>query len=143
MKKTLLWVLGAGAALYFFSKMAFKNKANFLLQSVNVGGSFLAPKVLVRIAVQNPTNSQITLKSLSGSLSVNGKYLSNLSSFGDQVILPNSENVIELNARPSVIGVFNSIKELLTTPSGQLNANFVGTANVDGFSVPIDQTITI
>ena len=143
MKKTLAWVIGIGAAIYLFSKMSFQKKANFLLQGVTVGGSLLAPKVITRIAVQNPTNSKLTLKSLSGSLTVNGKYLANLSSFGDQVILPNSENVIELTARPSVIGVFNSIKEFLNTPSGQINASFVGTANVDGFSIPVDQTITI
>ena len=143
MKKTFFWLLGGVAAIYFLSKLSFRSKANFLLRGISVGGSVLSPKVVISLAVQNPTNNKMTMKSLSGSLYVNDKYLANISSFGDQVILPNSENVIELTARPSAFGVFNSVKELLTTPSGNLKASFVGSANIDGFTLPVNETITI
>jgi hypothetical protein len=74
---------------------------------------------------------------------VNGEYLANVSAFGDQVIQPNSESMLRLSARPSATGVFNSIRELLTTPVGQVNASFTGSANVDGLVVPISETKVI
>ena len=143
MKKTFFWLLGGAAAIYLFSKLSFRNKANFLLKGVSVGGSVLSPRIKTLIAIQNPTNNKMTLKSLSGALYVNDKYLANVSSFGDQVILPNSENVIELTARPSAIGIFNSVKELLTTPTGNIKASFNGSGNIDGFNIPFNETITI
>lgn len=141
MKKTsIFWILGGAAALYFLSKLTFSKKINFSLRGLKPSGSIFAPKVAVLIGVQNPTNQRATLKSLSGSISVNGKYLANLSSFGDQIIQPNAESLITLEAKPSVLGVFSSIKELLNTPSGQSEANFDGSANVDGINYPINET---
>jgi hypothetical protein len=51
--------------------------------------------------------------------------------------------MLRLSARPSALGLFNSIRELLNTPAGQLNASFTGTANVNGLVVPISETKVI
>jgi hypothetical protein len=92
------------------------------------------------MAVQNPTNQTITIKSITGSVSVNDKYLANVSAFGDQKVIPNSESILRLTARPSATGVFQSIRELLTQPVGTISASFQGTANVDGIVVPISES---
>lgn len=114
-----------------------------MLRSVRVGGGLFSPVLNIDLAVQNPTNSRVTFKSITGSLSVNDEFLANVSAFGDQVIQPNSETILKLQARPSAAGVFSSVRELLTTPVGDLTANFTGSANIDGINYPINETKTI
>lgn len=143
LKKAIFWVVGGAAALYFLARYSFSQKAIFLLRSVKPSGTILQPTVTVEIAVQNPTNQRITLKSISGSVFVNDKYLANVSSFGDQIITGNSESIVKVTARPSGLGVFQSVRELLTQPIGTIQVRFSGTANVDGINIPIEETKTL
>lgn len=139
-RNIILWVVGGAAALYFLARYSFSQKANFMLRNVKPSGTITQPTVTVEIAVQNPTNQRITVKSIVGSLYVEGKYLANMSSFGDQVITGNSESILKLTARPSALGVFQSIKVLFNTPLKDLDIRFTGSANIDGINVPIDVT---
>jgi LEA14-like dessication related protein len=143
LKKAIFWVVGGAAALYFLARYSFSQKAIFLLRSVKPSGTILQPTVTVEIAVQNPTNQRITLKSIRGSVFVNDKYLANVSSFGDQVITGNSESIVKVTARPSGVGVFQSIRQLLTQPIGTIQVRFSGSANVDGINIPIEETKTL
>lgn len=136
----IVWLIGGAAALYFFSRYKFSQKANFLLRSVRVGGTLFSPVLSIDMAVQNPTNSKITFKSITGGLSINDTFIANVSSFGDQVILPNSETILKLQARPSAIGVFNSIRNLIDNRSGNIKASFIGSANLDGITYPVNET---
>lgn len=141
--RNIFWVVGGVAAIYLLSKLRFGQKANFMLRSLRPGGTLLAPTINVEMAVQNPTNQTITIKSITGSVSVNDKYLANVSAFGDQKVLPNSESILRLTARPSAVGVFQSVREILMQPIGTSSASFQGTANVDGIVVPISESRTI
>ena len=141
--RNIFWVVGGVAAIYLLSKLRFGQKASFMLRSLRPGGTLLAPTINVEMAVQNPTNQTITIKSITGSVSVNDKYLANVSAFGDQKVLPNQESILRLTARPSATGVFQSIREILTQPIGTIAASFQGTANVDGIVVPISESRTI
>jgi hypothetical protein len=141
--RNIFWVVGGVAAIYLLSKLRFGQKANFFLRSLRPGGTLLSPTVNVEMAVQNPTNQTITIKSITGSVSVNDKYLANVSAFGDQKVLPNQESILRLTARPSATGVFQSIREILTQPVGSIAASFQGTANVDGLVVPISESRNI
>ncbi len=143
LKKAIFWVVGGAAALYFLARYNFSQKATFLLRGIKPTGTILQPTITVEIAVQNPTNQRITLKSISGSVFVNDKYLANVSSFGDQVITGNSESIVKVTARPSGVGVFQSIRQLLTQPIGTIQVRFSGSANVDGINIPIEETKTL
>lgn len=139
MKKPILWILGGATVLYFLARYSFSRKANFVLQSIKPGGSILSPRVLITFAVQNPTNQRITVKSVVGSVYVDDKFLANVSSYGDQTIQPNAESLFTVTARPSAVGVFQSLKQLVTQPIGNIEIRFSGSANVDGINVPIEQ----
>ena len=141
LKKTIFWLIGGAAALYFLARYSFSQKAIFLLRSVRPSGTLLRPTFTVEIAVQNPTNQRVVLKSLAGSVYVQDKYLGNVASFGDQFIEPNSESILKLTARPNAMGVFSSIKELLTQPVGSVSVRFTGSANVDGTNIPIENSL--
>ena len=143
MKKQILWIVGGAAALYFLARYSFSRKATFILQSIKPGGSLLSPRVLITFSVQNPTNQRITVKSVVGSVYVSDKFLANVTSYGDQTIQPNAESLFTITARPTAIGVFQSLKNLITQPLGNIQIRFSGSANVDGINVPIEQTQTL
>ena len=143
MNKTFVWLGGGALALYFLSKFSLSKKINFLLQGVETGGTVLSPSIRLIIGVQNPTNQKAIFKSLSGSLYLDGKYFANVSSFGDQVINPNSETTITITAKPSAIGIFSAIKDLIQTKGENLSANITGSANIDGINYPLDISKTL
>ena len=141
MKKLVFWAAGIGAALYFLSKYSFSKKATFYLRGIKPSGSFFTPQVTLTLGVANPTNSTVTIKSINGTASVNGKFLANFSAFGDQKIQANSDSELKITARPSALSIFNSLKELLNTPTGNNLVEFTGTANVEGVTYPINESI--
>lgn len=140
LKKSIFWIIGGAAALYFISRLQFGRKANFILQSVKPGGTILQPIVKVQILVQNPTNQKVVVKSIVGSVYVDDKFLAYVSSFGDQIIEGNAESLVTINARPGVIGVFQTLKQLVTQPIGNIKIRFSGSANIDGTNIPIEIT---
>lgn len=141
--RSLIWIGAGVAALYLLSRYSFGQKTTFFLRRVRPGGSITAPTVNVELAVQNPTNQTATIKSITGSLSINGNAIANLAAFGDQKIAANSESILKLTARPSAVGVFQTVKQLFTSAPGTISANFTGSANVDGLVVPINETQTV
>ena len=143
MKKSLLWIAAGAAALYFISRYSFSKKATFFFKGLQPAGTLFSPKLIIFIGVQNPTNSTVTVKSITGSVNVNGKFLSSFSYFGDQVISPNAESILQITARPSAIGIFNSIKQLLNTPTGNNLVELTGTANVEGVTYPLNESINL
>ena len=108
-------------------------------------------KVLAKIAVQNPTNASAKLISLAGELYANNKLISNISSFDAKTILPNQETVLNFEFNPSVLGLVDFVRSTLTNifktkeqrKKIGLNLKFDGTANVDGFSLPVNITYSL
>lgn len=144
MKKTGIFLIVGGAlTLYFLSRLSFKNKAIFLLQSIRPGGSILSPRIILSFAVQNPTNQKILFKSITGELYADGKYLANVSQFGDQIINPNSETIFNITVKPSALGIFSAIKQILNTPKGENKFEFIGNANIDGIVISVNESITV
>lgn len=143
MNKSILWIAGAGIAVYLLSRLSFSKKLNFTFQGVKTGGTFLQPTIDITIGVQNPTNQRAVLKSISGQISINDKLISNISSFNTQIILPNSESFITIIAKPTLIGVFNTIKNVLTNKTGNNTFIIEGAANVDNISLPFSISETI
>jgi hypothetical protein len=140
MRNVALIVGGGIVALYLYSRYRAGTRATFYLRSTKPGGSVLAPVLNVELAVQNPTGNTITIKSISGNILFSGSPIANISAFGDQIVQANSESVLRLVARPSVIGILTSIRDILDQPVSNANIRFVGRANVDGIVVPIDVT---
>ena len=99
-----------------------------------------APVFNVEMAVANPTNQAIVIKSITGSINVQGSTVANVSAFGDQRVAANSESILKLQARPSAVGVFETVRELLSRPIGSTSVSFTGTANVDGLVVPVSES---
>ena len=141
--RNVIWLVGGAAALYLLSRYSFGQKTNFYLRKIRPSGTLTAPTISVELAAQNPTNQTATIKSITGTLYINGNAIASVSAFGDQKVAANSESTIKLIARPSAAGVFQTVKRIFTEKAGQIRATFTGTANVDGLVVPISETQTV
>jgi hypothetical protein len=138
--RNILLIIGGAAALFFISRFRFGQKAVFNFRSLRPGGTLFAPVFNVDLAVSNPTNQTIVIKSITGTVNVKGSAVANVSAFGDQRVAANSESILKLQARPSAVGVFETVRELLKQPVGSTNVSFTGTANVDGIVVPVSES---
>jgi len=138
--RNILLLVGGAAALFFLSRYRFGQKASFSLRTLRPGGTLFAPVFNVELAVANPTNQAITIKSITGTINVQGSAVATVSAFGDQRVGGNSESILKLQARPSAVGVFETVRELLTRPVGSTSVSFTGTANVDGLVVPVSES---
>ena len=138
--RNILLLIGGAAALFFISRFRFGQKAVFNLRSLRPGGTLFAPVFNVDLAVSNPTNQAIVIKSITGTVNVKGSAVANVSAFGDQRVAANSESILKLQARPSAVGVFETVRELLKQPVGSTSVSFTGTANVDGIVVPVSES---
>ena len=138
--RNILLLVGGAAALFFLSRFRFGQRASFSLRGLRPGGSLFAPVFNVDLAVANPTNQAIIIKSITGTIKVQSADVATVSAFGDQRIAANSESILKLQARPNAIGVFETVRELLTRPVGSTSVSFTGTANVDGLVVPVSES---
>lgn len=138
--RNILLLIGGATALFFLSRFRTGQKVSFALRGLRASGGLFAPVFNVDLAVANPTNQSIVIKSITGTINVQNADVATVSAFGDQRIAANSESILKLQARPNAIGIFETVRELLTRPVGSTSIKFTGTANVDGLVVPISES---
>jgi hypothetical protein len=143
MKKGLVVILAAATALYFVAKKSLSSKLIFQLQDIGTSGKWYAPVLIISVRVLNPSNQSAQLNSITGELSLNGKFISNITSFVPQKIAAKAESVIKLEAKPGVTGAASVILTALQKKGTGYKAKFVGNANVDGIVIPINETFAI
>ncbi len=141
MKKNLIWIAAAAAAIYFLiRKSSFSKNLIFNLSNIKPAGKLISPEFIITLSVQNPTNQAATITAITGTLYLDNKAISNISSFNQQTIQPKTESLISFSAKPGLIGIANVIREIWTGQKNrQYTIKFIGSANVEGILLPIDQ----
>jgi hypothetical protein len=137
MNKKLIGFGILGIALfYLLGKKKFATNALFSLEKI--GFDIKARKIIATLGISNPTSTSANIKSIVGALYLKGKQVANVSSFQNVSIQPNGMSFIKLDLKPSLLGLYESAKELIKKEGlKNLNATFIGSANVDGFNLPI------
>lgn len=136
-KKSLLYVAGAAAAIYFgIQIMRYRQVANKLLYTlgaISIDGT----KVKVTINILNPTGVSATIKSIAGDMLASGNKIATLQYFGKTVVQPNASTAITVELVPSAVGLIATVANALY---GGYKPNFklIGTANVNNISIPIN-----
>ena len=144
MRNPIIWLLAAGAALFFAGRGLLRGNLQFRLQGIKIRGSILQPIVEIAMAIQNPTRQRAKLRSVTGEVYVDDKFIANISFFGETIILPNAETIVLIQARPSLTGAFSTIQEFLSREGGRKSVALIkGSANVDGITYPFEVTRTI
>lgn len=132
--KNLLYIGGALALYWIITRGRAVSATRFQLK--NVG--YKSGKVNMTIEVQNPTEASLQLNSIAGDLFANGQYVANVSSFNQVQIMPNASTPVVLSFIPSIIGIFNTIKNVILQKKKGMDFRFVGSANLNGINFPVD-----
>lgn len=141
--KNLWLILGAAAAVFFIGRSRLARRIEFILRGVSVRGSVLQPLINLDVIIQNPTAQRATLRSITGQMLVNGRFVANISFFGTTIIQPTGETIVSINARPSITGAFSAVRDILTGQSGSNIVSVVGSSNIDGITYPVNIETTV
>ncbi len=132
-------VLVAGfAGLYLWN---LKNAAgNLTFFPGNITGfslSGLSPIITADLIVQNTSNVDFHINSLSGNIYSNGTLIGNFSDFVPSAIAANSQGAIPLTLTLQAIGLTNDIISIITgSGAGSRNILIEGTVNANGIQAP-------
>lgn len=144
MRNPILILMAAAAALFFVGRAGLRSRLSFRLLGVKLRGSILQPVLDISLGVQNPTRQRATLRSIVADLTIDGKFIANVSFFGETVIKPIGETPVSISARPSLTGAFSSVADILTREGGtKAVALLKGSANIDGITYPVEISRTI
>jgi hypothetical protein len=148
MKKNYIWIVAAIAAVGYFiyRKSNFAKSLVFRLSDVKPDGSLKDPKVIISIVVTNPTNQTANVKAVAGTLFLDDKEISVVNTTTAQAILPQTDSILRVVAKPQIIGIARLLKDLLYKSKRSKikeTFHFVGSINVDGVLLPINETINL
>lgn len=132
-----------GLALYFFNKSRSAGFLNFYLKNAELKFSGITPILTLGLAIQNPSNSSFTIKSVVGNLYSNSYLIGNVSAYGEKIVAPASEQIYPLEVRLSLIGVVSDLVKVFTGGGIAQQVEFDGAINVDNLTQPLDFKYTI
>jgi len=142
---TVFGLSAAGIILYsLFRKSAAAGTLNFYPASVKkIKFEGATPIMVFGLAIQNTSNQSFTLKSIAGNLYANNYLIGNIGAFNPQVIAANSQTVIDVNVRMSLIGIVTDIINGIKNNTFSQNLELESYANVDNLQVPVNITYKI
>jgi hypothetical protein len=148
MKKNYIWIVAAVAALGYFlyRKTNFAKNLVFRLSDVKPDGSLKDPKVIISIVVSNPSNQTANVKAVVGTLFLDDKEISIVNTTTAQAILPQTDSILRIVAKPQIFGIARLLRDLLYKSKRSKikeKFNFIGSVNVDGVLLPINETIDL
>jgi len=142
--KTGLLIGGALLAYNAFAKGNALQTLNFYPKKVsNIRIDGVTPVMTFGLAVQNVSNQSMVLHSLAGNLYANGILIGNVSSWVPTRINANSETVLQITVRLSLLGVVQDIIRAFNGDGWQQNIEFDARANVDRYNIPIKITYKV
>ena len=138
MKKIIISavILAAIYGIYYYSKKAIAGTKLVILFSDLDLKNIQAPKI--GLSIQNVTDTDINLESITGAIDVNGNTLANIQFNNPIVLSGKSIKKIYIDAMvspaniPAVISFINSKNNIV---------KFIGNANAEGLSIPIDKQL--
>jgi hypothetical protein len=142
---TALILIGVGGfVLYEVTKLkSAANTVQIIFQGIQPQGPL---DYNLQFLIQNVSNTAAQLNALSGTVSINNNVVGNLSNFTPTEIPATSQQVINIDFKPSLIGLSSEIVQLVTQGAGQtLNFAVNGSMNVNGLLLPfnVNNSVTL
>lgn len=144
--KTSTLALGVGAvALYYFTQLGV---AGATVQFVFNGFQFVSLSQLqIQVLVQNVSNASIQLAAMSGTATINGSNIANVSYFPPTptIIAATSQQIINFNASLNLLSLPSTIQNLAnnTPGSGAYTIGVTGNANINNLIIPFTLTNSV
>lgn len=105
-------------ALGAFATKTASGFLNYFIRSVQVAWDGNQPLLRALVAIQNPTNQKFTIRSIVGTLYINGQKAGNVSMFQTIVINPNTQNELPVIIRLDPVAVVSNLLTLVENNSG-------------------------
>lgn len=137
-RNTLLYAAGGIIAYSLLTKAKALQTLNFYpkgVRSLHFDG--ITPVISLALAVQNTSGQQMVLKSFAGNVFANDYFVGNVSSYIQTVIYPNSESVLLVNVRLSLIGIASNIVNAFNGNGPAQDLELDAMANVDNYQLPV------
>lgn len=138
--KSVLGLTIAAGALYVFSKkISLAKNAQFSLEKISI--NWKKKFINLVLGVNNPTSGTITINSILGTLRVNSNDIATVESTSLVSVKPYSKVMVPLILKPSVLGLFSTLKTFFTQKFDETKksqVHFTGTAAAGNFNIPIN-----
>lgn len=103
----------------------------------NLGFDSGSPEASAELIVQNTSNAQITIYSLTASVTLNGDMVGNIYNFTPVNINPNSQTAIPITIRFLMLGVISQLIDTLNAGLHPETLVISGSCNANGVQVPL------
>lgn len=133
-----LLLIGGGVLLYLWNTS--RSAANLNYFPGNITGfslQGLSPVITVDLIVQNTSNVDFTINSLSGNATTDNILIGNIADFTPTLVPANSQRAIPLTLTLFSLGIVDNIINALQGGSVHKTILVQGTVNANGAQVPI------
>jgi LEA14-like dessication related protein len=135
--------IAAGAAiLYFIGKAQTGKNLKIYLTGVKFSGGGLIPNIFLNFRVLNVTSNSVSIDSLVGDVTINGKFFASVSNTERFTIPANSDTYYSVKLTPSALSAISIVYNLIKNKQ-RVNVEFNGTVNSTGALIPINQKASI
>jgi LEA14-like dessication related protein len=145
MNKTVVFLsLGAVAVYLLYKKANAANKITFNFTGLKINPIRLLqkPTITLYFRLKNPTDTPLSLTSLTGKIFVNNNFLADLQS-RESVIVPEMGSIIfSVNVQVGLLDLLTEITQLLSNRQ-RVNVLFSGVVQAEGITLPVNQSITL
>lgn len=141
-------IVGVGAfLLHTLQKAAAARTLKMFIDTIDIEcGGFLctSPVVELLTVIQNPSDSDLSLKAVAGDVYLNGSYIGNASSFNIPTIKGGTQQPVTISVRLQIAQIASQLLDLVTGKTGlKGEIRFAGTATGEGVNIPVDLTYKI
>jgi len=98
----------------------------------------ITPVMTLGVAAQNASDQSAVLKSIAGEIYANDYLIGNISYFTPQIIYPNAETIIFLNARLFPLAIVSDIIDAINNKTFDQTLEIESQANIDNLQTPLD-----
>ncbi len=124
---------GVGALIYFSNLGVGANDLQILLNNVQING---ISDIKITLTIQNVSNATLNIKSMTGTVTLNGSTIGQVSSFTPVDVEPNSQQNIVVTLNPSLVSLPGVVMSLLNQTGKQLDFVVAGNVNLNNLVVP-------
>jgi LEA14-like dessication related protein len=139
MKASEVLLLGAAAygVIYVTNLGVATGTVNFVLNGVKINS---LNDIVITLAVQNVSNANLEVNSMTGDIQLNGVQFANISDFTKRTVLANNQTNIDIHIKPDFLYLGSSIQALLSMPHPVLNFYISGYVNANSLVLPFNLT---
>jgi LEA14-like dessication related protein len=135
-------ILGGAATWYFLRMRSLGTNVKFILRNIKVkGGSVIQPNIILTLGVQNPTNNEAIIRSITGSVIYENKNIAQFSNFQTTTIKRNSETLLTVTAIPNILSIISVLNSVIMQKQSGAVIEIKGTANVNNVTVPFNSSL--